>query len=234
MIPALPVRLAFVSDIHGNLEALRAVAPLIDGLPTYCCGDVVGYGANPNEVVEWVRQNCAGCVMGNHDQAVVTGDTAWFNPIAAKALKWTKERMSEVNLRYLASLPTSFRLQPEGKRFLIVHGSPEDPLHEYVHTTTHQDLFEHYLTKHEADVLVLGHTHYPFEAKTPRGTVFNPGSVGQPRHGTPGAFFAIVDLEGGAVNVKLLGATYDISSAASKIYAAGLPRALGERLYEGL
>jgi putative phosphoesterase len=234
VIPALPVRLAFISDIHGNLEALRAVAPLIGGIPTYCCGDVVGYGANPNEVVEWVRQNCAGCVMGNHDQAVVTGETGWFNAAAAEAIRWTKKRMSEANLRYLASLPTSFRFQPEGKRFLIVHGSPEDPLHEYVRTATHQDLFEHYLVKHEADVLALGHTHHPFEAKTSRGTVFNPGSVGQPRHGTPGAFFAIVELEGGAVNVKLLMATYDISSAASKIYAAGLPRALGDRLYEGL
>jgi putative phosphoesterase len=233
VIATLPIRLAFISDVHGNLEALRAVAPLIGGIPTYCCGDVVGYGANPNEVVEWVRQNCSGCVMGNHDDAVVTGETGWFNDIATEAIRWTRRRLSEANLRYLASLPTSLRLQLEGRRVLIVHGSPEDPLHEYVQMTTHQDLFEHYLTKHEADVLALGHTHKPFEAKTSRGTVFNPGSVGQPRHGTPGAFFAFLDIEGGAVNVKLLSAAYDISSAAAKIYAAGLPRSLGERLYEG-
>jgi len=234
VIPTASVRLGFISDIHGNLEALRAVADLLDGIPTYCCGDLVGYGANPNEVVEWVRQNCSGCVMGNHDDAVVTGETGWFNDAAAAAIRWTRRRLSEANLHYLASLPTSLRLRPEGKRFLLIHGSPEDPLHEYVNLTTHRDLFERYLTKQEADVLALGHTHHPFAVKTSRGTVFNPGSVGQPRHGTPGAFFAIVDLEGGAVNVQLLGATYDISAAASKIYAAGLPRSLGERLYEGL
>jgi putative phosphoesterase len=233
VISTAPVRLAFVSDIHGNLEALLAVGSLIRGIPTYCCGDIVGYGANPNEAVEWVRGNCSGCVRGNHDDAVVTGETGWFNDSAAEAIRWTRRNISEANTRYLASLPTSFRLQTEGTRILIVHGSPEDPLHEYVHLDSHQDVFDHYLAKHEADLLALGHIHHPFASKTSLGTVFNPGSVGQPRHGIPGAFFAIVDIEGDAVRVNLMRATYDISAAASKIYAAGLPRALGERLYEG-
>jgi putative phosphoesterase len=230
----MSVRLGFISDIHGNLEALKAVATLVAGVPTYCCGDVVGYGANPNEVVEWVRENCSGCVMGNHDKAVVTGETGWFNDAAAEAIGWTRKVMSEDNIRYLSSLPVSLRFQHGGKRFLMVHGSPEDPLHEYVQPATHRDLFEHYLTRHDADVLALGHTHYPFETKVGRGTVFNPGSVGQPRQGAPGSFYATVEVEDGTVRVNLLSAAYDIRAAASKIYAAGLPRALGERLYEGV
>jgi predicted phosphodiesterase len=184
-------------------------------------------------VVEWARGNCAGCVLGNHDQAVVTGETGWFNDVAAQAIEWTRRRLTPDNLRYLSALPPSFRFHSEGRRFLIVHGSPDDPLHEYVHLVTHRDLFERYLRDQAADVLALGHTHHPFEAKTPLGIVFNPGSVGQPRHGVPGAFYGVLEVGSGFVKVELLKAEYDIPSAASKIYAAGLPRALGDRLFEG-
>lgn len=195
---------------------------------------MVGYGANPNEVVEWVRMNCAGSVMGNHDQAVVSGDTEWFNPTAAEAILWTRRKVSGEHLHYLASLPLSIRFQFGGRRFLVLHGSPDDPLHEYVYLETHRDLFDGYLERNDVDLLALGHTHHPFAAATPRGVVFNPGSVGQPRHGVPGAFYAVVSFSNGDAHVELLKAEYDIGSAASKIYAAGLPRVLGERLYEGL
>jgi putative phosphoesterase len=210
------------------------VAGKVAGLPVYCCGDAVGYGANPNEVVEWVRENCAGCVLGNHDDAVVTGETSWFNPAAAFAIRWTRERISAPNLKYLSSLPRSLRFSVNGLRFLVVHGSPEDPLHEYVYPSVQGDLFEYYMQKHDADVLALGHTHSPFETRTSRGVVFNPGSVGQPRHGTPGAFYAIVEVGRTGVKVRLLSSSYDIAAAAGKILAAGLPRSLGERLYEGV
>ena len=226
-------RIAFLSDIHGNLEALQAVAPLIEGLPTYCCGDVVGYGANPNEVVEWVSRNCAGCVLGNHDQAVVTGDTEWFNEVAARAIAWTRKRILPDNFRYLSSLQPSLRFQFDGRRYMVVHGSPDDPLHEYVQPLTHRDLFEGYLKDNRADVLALGHTHQPFEVRTPLGVVFNPGSVGQPRNGSPGAFYAVAEVSESSVKVELRSAPYDIDEAASRIYGAGLPRVLGDRLFEG-
>jgi putative phosphoesterase len=229
----MPSRIAFIADVHGNLEALQAVVPFISGLQTYCCGDLVGYGANPNEVVQWARDNCAGCVMGNHDEAVVSGETGWFNEVAAKAISWTRDRISTDNLEYLSSLPTFLRFEVEGRRLFVVHGSPDDPLHEYVHLVTHRDLFERYLEDQCADLIALGHTHHPFSARTARGTVFNPGSVGQPRHGTSGAFYAIVAIEGDGVEVELHRAGYDIGSAASKIYEAGLPKVLGERLFEG-
>ena len=229
----MPTRVAFISDTHGNWEALQAVAPMIRGLPTYCCGDVVGYGANPNEVVEWIRANCAGCVRGNHDEAVLTGETGFFNPDAASAIGWTRRVMEKEGLGFLSSLHTSLRFEVEGVRFLVVHGSPEDPLHEYVYVESHGDLFDYYLQSRSADVLALGHTHHPFAARNSLGTVFNPGSVGQPRHGVPGAFYAVVEVSRGDVKVDLRKASYEIDVASSKIYAAGLPRALGERLYEG-
>jgi putative phosphoesterase len=226
-------RIAFVSDIHGNLEALQAVSSLIKGVPTYCCGDIVGYGANPEEAVAWVRDNCSGSVMGNHDHAVVSGETGWFNPAAAKAILWTRKTISRESMEFLSKLPSSFRFEADGVRFLVVHGSPEDPLHEYVYLETHQDLFGYYLSHHSADVLALGHTHHPFVARTSEGTVFNPGSVGQPRHGVPGAFYAIVTIADGRVEVDEMKVEYEVSTAANKIYDAGLPRILGERLYEG-
>jgi predicted phosphodiesterase len=172
-------------------------------------------------------------VLGNHDQAVLTGETGWFNPVAAEAIRWTRRAISPSSLDYLSSLPTSLRLHPEGKRLLIVHGSPDDPIHEYVYPTTHGELFERYLAEGETDVLALGHTHFPFVANTSRGTVFNPGSVGQPRHGVPGAFYAILAVSSGAAEVELLSVSYDMEAAASKIYRAGLPHVLGERLFEG-
>lgn len=227
-------RLAFISDLHSNWEALQAVAPSLLGLPTYCCGDLVGYGANPCEVLDWVRSHKIRSVMGNHDEAVVTGETGWFNPLAAQAITWTRSKLRADQVTFLEALPRALRFEAEGSRFLIVHGSPEDPIHEYVYPQTHRDLFDYYLEKHAADVLVLGHTHVPFIAKVERGVVFNPGSVGQPRHGEPGAFFAVVSVDRKAVDVKLMRATYEISAAVRKIFDAGLPRALGERLYEGL
>jgi len=194
----------------------------------------VGYGADPSEVVRWAMKNVVGCVKGNHDEAAVTGDTSWFNAYAASAIRWTRGRLSEGELAFLSSLPLTYKFEVEGVRFFVVHGSPDDPLHEYVFLETHQGLFERYLKMCSADVVVLGHTHVPFRWRGAGGTVFNPGSVGQPRHGQPGAFYAVVTVEGGKVEVELKRASYDVDTAAQKIYRSGLPRVFGDRLYEGL
>lgn len=193
----------------------------------------MGYGASPNEAVEWVRMNCAGGVLGNHDQAVLTGETTWFNEAAARSIEWTRRVISPASIGYLSSLPDHLRLQREGVPILMVHGSPDDPLGEYVYPKTHRDLFERYLEDQFVDLLALGHTHQPFVAETAKGTVFNPGSVGQPRQGVSGAFFAIVTLDAGKAEVELLGASYDVEAAAARIYAAGLPRSNGDRLFDG-
>jgi putative phosphoesterase len=226
-------RYAFLSDIHSNHDALYSVAEQIAGLKVFVLGDVVGYGAEPSKVLEWVRTSSTVTVQGNHDYAVGTGDTDWLNSSAAFAASWANRILSPEELAYLRGLPVKSKFELEGFRILMVHGSPDDPLHEYVFPQTHEALFDHYLEKSGVDIIALGHTHFPFFKNSRRGIVFNPGSVGQPRDGDPRSSYAVLDLGGRVPKVEHYRVAYDIERAASKIYAAGLPRPFGLRLFTG-
>lgn len=228
------MRYYFLSDIHSNIDALEVVADEIkEEGKVIVLGDIVGYGAEPEKVLEWVSSNSDVVIQGNHDYAIGTGDTSWLNMTAAVAAEWTRRRLSPDRLSYLSSLPQKLFLEVEGYRLMIVHGSPDDPLHEYVFPQTHEALFDHYLSSRRVDILAMGHTHYPFEKKTERGLVFNPGSVGQPRDGDPRASFSILTVEGKELRIDNKRVEYDIKSAAEKIYRAGLPKRFGDRLFEG-
>ena len=224
---------AFISDVHSNLEALEAVLASLGKEELYCLGDVVGYGANPNEVVGLLRERGAQVVMGNHDYAAATGDAGSFNPRAAMAAKWTSRQLTEANLDYLRRLPKERNLEFGGVKFCVVHGSPDDPLWEYVDPATHSQLFGHYLRKLGVMGLALGHTHIPYSWKGTEGEVFNPGSVGQPRDGDWRASFAVGDFEGGAIELEHRRVEYDVEGAAEKIIRAGLPEPLAARLRTG-
>jgi putative phosphoesterase len=226
-------RVAVISDVHSNLEALEAVMAAAGGEVFCCLGDMVGYGANPNEVLERLKEAGATAVKGNHDDAAVTGETGWFNARAAMAIRWTKERLTQENLAYLGSLPLGIRSELEGVKTFMTHGSPDDPLREYVDPSTHLDLFPHYLMKTESNVIALGHTHVPYLWEGEGGSVFNPGSVGQPRDGDPRASYAILTVEGTRVTVSHRRVEYDVAAAARKIVDAGLPAVLAERLLVG-
>ncbi|MDG6900914.1 MAG: metallophosphoesterase family protein [Nitrososphaerota archaeon] len=224
-------RVAFISDVHSNLEALEAVLRETEGAELYCLGDLVGYGADPNGVVKRLREAGVVAVRGNHDEAVVTGDASWFNAKAAMAAKWTSKVLSDDNRDYLRRLPLQIRTKFERTPAHLTHGSPDDNLWEYVEPETHTDLFGHYLGKLEVRLIGLGHTHRPFVWSGELGTVFNPGSVGQPRDGDPRASYALVDFENG--EVRPLRVKYDVEAAAAKIRTAGLPEPLAARLFEG-
>ena len=196
-------------------------------------GDIVGYGANPNEVVELVRQREAVAVMGNHDYAAVSGETGGFNASAAMGARWTRDRLTPDSARFLGSLASQRDIDIEGAPFHLVHGSPDDPLWEYVDPSTHSQLFSHYLARLHSKALALGHTHVPFVWSGPEGTVFNPGSVGQPRDGDWRASYAVAVIENGAVTVELCRTEYDWRSAANKIMEAGLPARFADRLRTG-
>ncbi len=228
------LRAHFVADVHGNLEALEAVSVYIKEGPIYVLGDMVGYGANPNEVLDKMRQWGALCILGNHDHAVLTGDVSWFNHHAAQAALWTKQVLSNENRVFLSSLPQTRVVEIQGLRVFMAHGSPLDPLSEYVYPTSHLNLFEYYLTRFKAKAVALGHTHVPFLWTSEQGIVFNPGSVGQPRSGDPRACFAEVDSDGEHLQVEHRLVTYDFDKAAKKILDAGLPSFLAHRLYEGV
>jgi putative phosphoesterase len=226
-------RLAFISDVHSNLEALEAVLDETGKLKVFCAGDIVGYGASPNEVVRVLKGIGATCVKGNHDEAVVTGDAGEFNPRAAMAVTWTTQHVTDETREFLAALPTHVSSKVGDKALYMTHGSPDDPMWEYVLPSTHSDLMDYYLKKVGADVMAVGHSHMPFEWRGESGVVFNPGSVGQPRTGDRRASFAIVSVEGGEVKVEHRMVEYDVERAAKKVLDSGLPPSLASQLLSG-
>jgi len=224
-----------ISDVHSNLEALEAV---IDDLKNrhvneiFCVGDIVGYGANPNECCDIIRQLEIPCVLGNHDFAAVTGKLVdWFQPSARESLKWTSEKLTRENKIFLAELPRRLIVKTDGVKLGLVHGSPWDELFEYVRPTTSESVLKKFLKEMKCNVLALGHTHLPFAKKVKTGIAFNPGSVGQPRDGNWMASYALLNTE--EMKVKIVRVKYDVETAAMKIKSAGLPAFLWERLYEG-
>lgn len=227
-------RIFFISDVHSNLEALSAVFEEVGDKEVYCLGDVVGYGADPNTVIELLKQHRVRCIEGNHDRASLTGVVSGFSHAAALAALWTHAQLSESSREFIKGLEPEVRLDVGSKRIYLTHGSPDDRLLEYVNPYTHAGLFDHYLSKVQADVIGLGHTHIPYLWNGRRGTVFNPGSVGQPRNGDRRASFAEIDVfPDDELSVTLRTVEYDYGGAAAKIREAGLPQQLADRLYLG-
>ena len=218
------MRLGVISDIHGNRVALEAV---LDAMPTVdsvvCAGDVVGYNPWPAACVATVREQSIPTVMGNHDRAVASGTAFRFNEMAKAGVEYARKHLDESAMAWLADLPDE-RLLLDGN-VKIVHGHPDDP-----DRYTYPREFAPGLLDDE-DLLVMGHTHVQHHAVFEEGIVLNPGSVGQPRDGNPDAAFSVVDLD--ALTVDEHRVAYDIDAVAEKIEREGLPRRLGERLYDG-
>ncbi len=248
------LRLAILSDIHSNLPALEAVLDRIDAAgvdETWCLGDVVGYGAHPNECADAVREHCSLCLVGNHDLAALDElDISTFSPAAAAAVHWTRETMSESTERFLR------RLEPadEGREVALYHASPRDPVWEYV---LWPDQAAECIRAQASRVSFVGHSHValffaladsatgdaPADARGAQaggGTsleigrgrwLINPGSVGQPRDGDPRA--AWLELDTDAWHATFHRIDYDIDRAADAIVATDLPEHLARRLYVG-
>ena len=220
--------LAVISDIHGNLPALKVVLEKIEDVDLIlCAGDLVGYNPWPNEVIWEIRRRNIPCIRGNHDRAVILDDYTYFNPIAATAARWTRNQLSEENMRYLISLRDSMVVEHEGVKISVHHGAPFDE---------DMYIFPEYATPNlleydNPDLLILGHTHVPFVRIYEKGVILNPGSVGQPRDGDPRASYALVDLKKRKFEIKRV--EYPIDEVYMKIKEVGLPEFLGERLYMG-
>lgn len=234
-----------VSDIHGNREALEAV--LANARGTYdrivCLGDLVGYGADPNFVVDWARSNVAAIVRGNHDKVCVGLESLYsYRPAARFAAEWTLNKLTQENRDYLERLPRG-PLPYEG--FDLVHGSPLDE-DEYLMTIADVAAIHREV---ETPVSFFGHTHLQggfliargavkaidphraLELEGPYTFLVNPGSVGQPRDGDPHAAYAIYHPKDRLVEFRRV--AYDTAAAAEKIRAAGLPNSLAARLLTG-
>jgi putative phosphoesterase len=230
------LRIVIISDIHSNLDALETV---LKKLPSHdaliCLGDIVGYGAQPNEVVERIQGlNPLVALMGNHDYAVVTGDTAGFSQHAAEAVEWTRKHIKEDNCRYLSSLQPSKKIELDGVQVGLFHGSPHDPLFEYIYPGIRKAELEQLIQKAGTQLVLLGHTHVPMIYSVEEKMLANPGSVGQPRDGDPRASFALLTISDNRPSAEVERIQYDIDSAANEIIDAGLPHFLADRLYIGM
>jgi len=224
------MRLAVIADVHSNIHALESASMLISERSpdaVVCAGDVVGYGAFPNECCSKVEGLCSRSVAGNHDRAAISKDASRMNPYAAAAAIWTSDQLEESSRRFLSSLGPAARFAAGGRSVAVFHGSPADP-DEYVQ----EDAADRGLLDGEGcDILVLGHTHVPYVKRFDERLVLNPGSVGQPRDGDPRGSLAFVDTE--KMVCEILRFEYPVKAAADAIVSAGLPRILAERLSIG-
>ena len=230
------MRITVISDIHSNNDALTAVLETIrDYDALICLGDLVGYGAEPNEVVETIRMMKPQVIIaGNHDYATVTGDTSDFVHHAVKAIEWTRKRLTTENMKYLSNLPYSSTFVANQVTLKAYHGSPRDPLNEYIYPGIPSFILKNLLEMAETNILLLGHTHIAFDARIDTKLLINPGGVGQPRDGDPRASYAIIEIAQGRISYVTRRVKYDIDSAASKILQSSLPVFLADRLYAGI
>jgi predicted phosphodiesterase len=246
LLGSIGMRIAVLSDIHSNLPALDAVLTAAGDVDAvWHLGDVVGYGPDPDGVVDRLRSIGAVGVRGNHDAAAAGGsEIDWFNPDARRAMEWTRAAIAPSTRDWLAALPE--RRTTRGHD--LVHGSPREPIWEYV---TSRDVARANITILGSPVGLHGHTHIPVawiedgdrvELFRPgrdgtldlggRRALVNPGSVGQPRDGDPTASYLILDPEAGRISWYRV--AYDVAGVQAAMDDAGLPSALSARLTVGL
>jgi len=238
---------AYISDIHGNLEALTSVLKDIAAQKAdkvVCLGDVVGYGVNPNECLRLVDTECVARILGNHDEAAATGliPNGW-NPYAKKAMAQTIASLDDESR---AILQSRFHKHAVMDEVLLVHGSPNDPTHEYVlpEASFSSGYMTYVLHKIPHTFCVNGHTHIPglFDAAgysfckyypEPRGqrgkTILNVGSVGQPRDKNPESCYLLMDDN----SFQWRRVKYDVDAVVRKMVAAGAEHYLADRLRSG-
>ena len=241
-------RIALISDVHGNLPAFQAALKAIEeeGVDAiWCLGDLVGYGAQPNECVDLAARSVDLCLIGNHDLVVIDKlDIADFSMNAAAAAEWTKGELAAEAREYLEKLDPADEEHALG----LYHASPRDPVWEYVLSSMAAD---DCIRQMKPRVGAVGHSHVAlaFWRKDDKPTagaqsdagatldvsegrwLLNPGSVGQPRDGDPRASWLLIDL--GTWEISWRRTEYPIDEAADAIRAAGLPAQLADRLYYG-
>lgn len=227
------MEIGILSDVHANATALEKVLFRLkqrNVSEILCAGDLVGYYAQPNRAIRLLEISDAECILGNHDSAVIDSIPSEFNIYAKRAADWTKRNLSTASYEFLSSLPTKRRFTVSNRDICMVHGSPRNPLQEYVFPDEIDKDFLQYHFDNSPDIVVLGHTHQPFIKKVNDTLVINPGSVGQPRDGDPRSSYAVVDL--GEMNTDLLRSEYNIDEVYDETLKH-LPRKIAERLKKG-
>ncbi|MFT9495285.1 metallophosphoesterase family protein [Anaerosolibacter sp.] len=220
-------RIAFISDIHGNMEALKIVLQDINekGIPTkdiYCLGDLVGYGPRPNEVIECIIEQEIQCILGNYDEAV-----GFFLPTCGcnieseadkmkskNSLEWTVQHTKEGNKAFLRELEEQITLKVEGFSILLTHGSPY-AINDYVYENDIEKQDE-IIDELEEDIIVFGHTHFPYFKEVEGKRFINVGSVGRPKDGDIRACYCLMEMDR-ELGVEFIRVPYDIATVAKEI-----------------
>jgi predicted phosphodiesterase len=237
--------IAVTSDIHGNSLALRAVLDDIRGREigaTYCLGDLVGYGPDPNGVIDLIRGADIPTILGNYDDGVGwdRGDcgcfyaTAEARRLGEASYVFTVREVTAERKAFLRGLPGELRVTLGEARLHLVHGSPRK-INEYLLRDRNGRTFQRLAESEGDDVLVFGHTHDPW-SRTYGGVLFvNVGSVGRPKDGDPRAMYSLLRADpGGQIEVATVRVAYDVETVAGAILAAGLPAELAEAMRQGV
>ena len=226
------MRVAIISDIHGNIAALDAVLDdvklqTVDAI--YCLGDLVGYAAFPNEVIDRIRQEKIPTLVGNYDDGVGFErddcGCAYRDPeeqrLGDLSLRWTQTTVTPDRKAFLRLLPFDIRFEADGKRLRLVHGSPRR-INEYLFEDRPHASFQRLAASSECDVLIYGHTHKPYTKRVDGVLFVNAGSVGKPKDGDPRACYVLLQTSG-EVTVDFRRIPYDIARMAAAIRDSELP-----------
>lgn len=226
------MRVAIISDIHANITAFEAV---LDDLQkqnverTYCLGDLVGYAAHPNEVIDRIRRDKTPTIMGNYDDGVGFDrdecGCAYRDPeeqrLGDLSLRWTQRTVTSDRKEFLRSLQPEIRFEADGKRFGLVHGSPRR-MNEYLFEDRPLSSFQRLAAMSDAEVLIFGHTHKPYTKRVDGVLFINAGSIGKPKDGDPRACYVVLDTSG-EVSVEFRRIPYAIAVEATAIRESSLP-----------
>lgn len=257
------MKIAVFSDIHGNLHALQAVLADIRrrGVDmVFCGGDLVGYGAFPNEVISLIRENQIPTIMGNYDQGIGNDSDdcgcayrdELSKALGKRSIAWTREKVTAGNKAYLRNLPERISLVINGKKMLMVHGSPRK-INEYLFEDRPLGSITRFFESENVDIITCGHTHLPYirdfiieesletvtdkdgqqtVRRKPGGRyiLVNSGSVGKPKDGDSRAGYALLELDDFGLRYEIVRVEYEVEAAAGAVEQSGLPVEYAEML----
>jgi putative phosphoesterase len=244
------LKIAILSDIHGNVEALNTVVndiKLRDDIDLIIClGDIVGYYPHPIKCIKIVQEFCDVVIQGNHDAAIVLpnfrSELKKFNDVAASSLNWTRDLLlnsgNDDYYRFLKELPEKKELSVGKKKLLFVHGTPDETWEYFLYPYwLNAPLDEQRIRLNEWlrkwDFIAMGHSHWAFQYENLGRMVINPGSVGQPRDDNPKSSYAIVEVTDAQLNAQIIRIDYDIEKTCEAVLLANLDKSLCDRLVQG-
>jgi putative phosphoesterase len=231
---------AVITDIHGNLDAMRAALARIDELSierVYCGGDLVGYGPRPNEVCSLIHERAIPTIYGNYDYAIARDDedcgcaypTPHDRDLGRESVAWTLEHTDQGAKDFIRRLPFDLHFPVGDVHLHLVHGSPRK-VDEYLFEDKPASLYERLAGAEKDRVLLFGHTHKPWVRRHAGVLFVNCGSVGKPKDGDPRAAFAVLRPAKGEPQVAIERVAYDAATVADEVRSAGLPAEYGEKL----